>query len=63
MNLATLGEENLRRYGEYPALVFEGREITNVDQQRAANRLAHALVRLGVAPGERAVVMLPNLKR
>ncbi len=60
MNLATLGEENLRRYGEYPALVFEGREITNVDQQRAANRLAHALVRLGVAPGGRVVVMLPN---
>ena len=60
MNLATLGDDNVRIYGEYPALVFEGRELTNVDQQRAANRLAHALVAQGVRPGDRVVVMLPN---
>ncbi len=60
MNLATLAEESVRRYGEYPALAFEGRELTNVDQQRAASRFAHALRRLGVAPGDRVVVMLPN---
>src|SRR5262249_33074880 len=50
----------LRRYGEYPVLAFEGRELTNVDQQRAASRLAHALRRLGIGPGDRVVVMLPN---
>jgi len=60
MNLARLGEENLRTFGEYPALVFEGREITNVEQQRRAAALAHALRRLGVEPGDRIVVMLPN---
>jgi long-chain acyl-CoA synthetase len=60
MNLATLAEENVRRYGEYTALAFEGREITNIDQQRAANRLAHALGKLGVSAGDRVVVMLPN---
>jgi long-chain acyl-CoA synthetase len=60
VNLATLGEENVRRFGEYSALVFEGREWTNVEQQRAANRLAHALRRLGVGPGDRVVVLLPN---
>src|SRR5215831_10609415 len=60
MNLAALGEENIRRYGEYPALVFEDRELTNVDQQRAASRLAHVLCRLGVEAGDRVVVMLPN---
>ncbi len=60
MNLASLGEDNVRRFGEYPALVFEGRELTNVDQQRAANRLANALRRLGVGPGDRVVVLLPN---
>ncbi|HSE93348.1 MAG TPA: long-chain fatty acid--CoA ligase [Methylomirabilota bacterium] len=60
MNLAKLGEDNVATFGEYPALVFEGRELTNVDQQRAASRLAHALRRLGVAPGDRVVVMLPN---
>ncbi len=60
MNLATLGEDNVRTYGEYVALAFEGRELTNVDQQRAANRLANALRRRGVAPGDRVVVMLSN---
>jgi long-chain acyl-CoA synthetase len=60
VNLATLGEENVRTYGEYVALVFEERELTNVDQQRSANRFANALRRLGIAPGDRVVVMLPN---
>jgi long-chain acyl-CoA synthetase len=60
VNLATLGEESVRRFGEYPALAFEGREWTNVEQQRAASGLAHALRRLGVGPGDRVVVLLPN---
>ena len=60
VNLATLGEENVRQHGEYVALVFEGRELTNVDQQRGANRFANALRRLSVAPDDRVVVMLPN---
>jgi long-chain acyl-CoA synthetase len=60
VNLATLGDESLRRYGEHVVLAFEGRELTNVDQQRAAARLGHALRRLGVGVGDRVVVMLPN---
>ena len=60
MTLARLGDESIQRYGEYEALAFEGRRLTNVDQQRAACRVAHALRRLGVEPGDRVVVMLPN---
>jgi long-chain acyl-CoA synthetase len=60
MNLAVLGEENVARFGEYVALEFEGREITNVEQQRGAARVAHALRRLGVGVGDRVVVLLPN---
>ncbi|HUF94331.1 MAG TPA: long-chain fatty acid--CoA ligase [Candidatus Limnocylindria bacterium] len=60
MNLARLGEESMERFGEYVSLAFEDREYTNVDQQRAAGRLAHALTRRGVAEGDRVVVMLPN---
>ena len=60
MTLARLGDESIQRYGEYEALAFEGRRLTNVDQQRAACRVAHALKRLGVEPGDRVVVMLPN---
>ena len=60
MNLAMLGEENVRTFGEYVALHFEGREYTNVDQQRAAARVANALRRLGVGVGDRVMVLLPN---
>jgi len=60
MNLARLGEESVQTWGEYVSLAFEGREWTNVEQQRAANRFAHALGRLGVGPGDRVVVLLPN---
>jgi long-chain acyl-CoA synthetase len=60
VNLASLSEENVREYGEYVSLIFEGRELTNVDQQRSAARVANALARRGVAPGDRVVVMLPN---
>jgi long-chain acyl-CoA synthetase len=60
MNLAALGEENVEKYGEYVCLVFDRRELTNVDQQRGAHRLANALRRRGVGPGDRVVVMLPN---
>ncbi len=60
MSLAHLAEESLDKYGEYVALAFEGRRYTNLDQQREASRLAHALRRLGVGVGDRVVVMLPN---
>src|ERR1044071_5284563 len=60
MPLTRLAQESLDRYGEYVALAFEGKRFTNLDQDRAACRLAHALRRLGVVPGDRVVVMLPN---
>ena len=60
MNLASLGEENVARFGEYVALHFEGRDITNVEQQQAAARVANALRRLGVGADDRVVVLLPN---
>jgi len=60
MTLARLDDENIRRFGEYDALAFAGRRLTNVDQHRAGCRVAHALRRLGVEPGDRVLVMLPN---
>jgi len=60
LNLATLGDDNVKQYGEYACLTFEGRELTNADQQRSACRVANALRRRGVEPGDRVVVMLPN---
>ena len=60
MSLARLADESLQRYGEYVSLAFEGRRYTNLDQDRAACRLAHVLCRLGIGAGDRVMVMLPN---
>ena len=60
MNLARLGDESIERFGEYTALHFEGRDLTNVDQHRTAARVAAALSRMDVGPGDRVVVLLPN---
>src|SRR5438552_5590643 len=60
VNLARLGEKSVERFGEYTALHFEGRDLTNVEQQRTAARVARALARMGVSPGDRVVVLLPN---
>jgi long-chain acyl-CoA synthetase len=34
MNLARLGEDSVRTYGEYVSLAFEGREWTNVERKK-----------------------------
>jgi long-chain acyl-CoA synthetase len=60
MSLTTLASESLQKYGEYVSLAFEGRRYTNLEQDKSACRLAHVLRRLGIRPGDRVMVMLPN---
>ena len=60
MSLTRLVDESLERYGEYACLAFEGRRYTNAEQHAAAGRVANVLRRLGVEPGDRVLVMLPN---
>lgn len=60
MNLAELGEQNIRELGEYVGLVFEGKEYTNVQMHERAKRLAGGLKRLGVKAGDRVIVLMPN---
>jgi long-chain acyl-CoA synthetase len=60
MNVAVLGERNVEKFGEYVSLIFEDRELTNVQMLDAARRFASALAGLGVQPGDRVGVMLPN---
>ncbi len=61
MNIAVLGERNLERFGEYPAVWFEGREYTNRELLDLGKRFAAALEGLGIEPGDRVGVMLPNI--
>lgn len=49
------------RFPARPALVYEGRTWTYAALEQASNQLAHALRGLGVRPGDRALILLPNL--
>ncbi|KPV44265.1 class I adenylate-forming enzyme family protein [Alicyclobacillus ferrooxydans] len=61
MNLKTLLEINIEQFGEYPFLYFGDKTYTNVDTRNLANQMAATLAGLGVHPGDRVMVCMPNL--
>jgi long-chain acyl-CoA synthetase len=60
MNIGSGIEDNIKRFGEYEALYFEGRWYSNVEIDRAANLLGNALKGLGINKGDRVAVQMPN---
>jgi long-chain acyl-CoA synthetase len=60
MNLAGIAEEKMKEEGERLSLIYEGKEITNVEMIRASRRLARALKDLGVKRGDRVILQMPN---
>ena len=60
MNIGSGIEDNIKRFGEYEALYFEGRWYTNVEINRNANLLGNALKGLGINKGDRVAVQMPN---
>jgi len=60
MNLAELAENEIHRCGEHVSLVYQDREWTNLDMDRAARKLANALQKLGVNRGDRVAINMPN---
>jgi len=59
MNIAELALKNLE-VGEHVSYIFEGREITNVEMDRAARKFGNALKKLGVSRGDRVIMQMPN---
>ncbi|MFN2463950.1 MAG: class I adenylate-forming enzyme family protein [Candidatus Dormibacteria bacterium] len=59
-NLAALAEDTLERLGDRESLFFEGRWHRSGDLLERARRLAGGIIDLGLAPGDRAVVMMSN---
>lgn len=51
---------NAGRYPRREAIRFFGKAITYRELDEAVNRFANALVRLGVQPGDRVALVLPN---
>ena len=59
-NLARLGEASFERHGDYESLHFEGRWLRSGELFERGRRLAGGFRELGIAPGDRVAVMLPN---
>jgi long-chain acyl-CoA synthetase len=60
MNIAKLAEERRKDQGEQVSIIFEGREITHEEMNRAARKLGNALKNLGVKRGDRVILQMPN---
>ena len=60
MNIGSGIEDNIKRFGEYETLCFEGKWYTNVEINRNANLLGNALKGLGINKGDRVAVQMPN---
>lgn len=50
-----------RRFPRRTALFFEGQRISYQQLEQESNRLAHALIQLGISHGERVMLLLPNI--
>ncbi|MBU2647702.1 AMP-binding protein [bacterium] len=60
MNIASYLEDSAARSPEKVAIRFEGEEITFQTLNTECNQLAGGLLKLGLSPGDRCLVMLPN---
>jgi len=60
MNVADLGRENIRKFGEYDSLYFQGRVFSNIEMDLKGRSLAAGLRGLGVRAGDRVGVLLTN---
>ena len=60
MNVAEWHLEHTRRYGDDVGLVTGEQEFTNAALYDSACRLASAMHALGIRPGDRAAVAVPN---
>ena len=61
MNLAHLLDRAADQYADRLAVVFENEELSYADLAETTSRFAGGLQRLGVVPGDRVAVHLPNL--
>jgi long-chain acyl-CoA synthetase len=61
MNIAQHLERAARHFPDRVALIFEGQSTSYAALQAQVDRLAHALTRLGIEPGERIALFLSNV--
>ncbi len=59
--LAQVLEATAADYPDRPAVIYEGNKISYGDLYRAVTRLAAGLVKLGIQPGDKVAIWMPNL--
>ena len=59
--LVTLLDEVTKKFKKKEALLFEGRKFTYAEVNESANKVASGLEWLGIKPGDRVAIMLPNI--
>lgn len=60
MNLVELADQHYRNFGERESLIFEDQPYTNLQLLRFADQMSNGLKNLGLAMGDRVMVMLNN---
>ncbi len=61
LNLATVLSENAQRFPERVAVIHDERKVTYGELDKLTSRLASSLVKLGLHPGQKILLMLPNI--
>jgi long-chain acyl-CoA synthetase len=61
LNLAVILEESMKNDPEKPALILGETSLSYAELGAAAKKFASALASLGVGPGDKVAVMLPNV--
>ena len=60
MNLRQMLEQAAKRYGEKAAIVMDDHVLSYAELDEASNKVANALVRMGVGKGDRVAMLLSN---
>lgn len=58
--LADIPAAHARTHGDATAIAFDGRDTSFAELHRRSNRVAHALIAAGIAPGDRVSVLTKN---
>lgn len=61
MALGVMLEETVRKHKKKEALIYEGKTYSYQEVDQQANRVANGLKALGIEPGDRVAIMLPNI--
>jgi long-chain acyl-CoA synthetase len=50
-----------KKYPDRDALIFMGKKITYIELDQLVNRFANAMIKIGIKPGDRVSLLLPNI--